>query len=270
MPDFRTIEVSDPRYEQDCLRFITVKSPALGHRADITVFEPRGIAGKGNVPLVILLHGVYSSHWAWALKGGVHRTAQRLIEEGRIQPMVIAMPSDGLWGDGSGYVPHSHADYEQWIVEDVPECVDEVVLEVNANDRFCLGGLSMGGYAALRLGARYPDRVRAVSAHSTMTHLQQLEQFIEEPMALFGLAALEDEADLFTCLQNRRDALPPFRFDCGVEDVLIDENRQLHDALELDDIPHIYEEFAGEHDWTYWHAHIEETLLFFNSIVTGE
>ncbi len=80
------------------LDFITVKSNALKKRADITVFSPPN-AGK-NTPLVILLHGVYGSHWAWAMKGNAHITTQNLIEAGQIKPMILAMPSDGLYADG--------------------------------------------------------------------------------------------------------------------------------------------------------------------------
>jgi putative tributyrin esterase len=70
---FRTIEVSDPRYERSGLRHVTVKSPALRARADITLFEPPELQLRGapNPPLVILLHGAFGSHWAWTLKGGV-------------------------------------------------------------------------------------------------------------------------------------------------------------------------------------------------------
>src|SRR3546814_20544624 len=96
---------------------MTVKSASLGARADISLFVPDCVAGLADVPIVILLHGVYGSHWAWALKGGAHLTAQRLIDEDTIPPLVLAMPSDGLWGDGSGYVPHRTRDFERWIVE---------------------------------------------------------------------------------------------------------------------------------------------------------
>src|SRR5689334_484475 len=96
---FRTIEVSDSRFEAEGLRWVTVKSRALGHRADLTLFVPRQKASSADMALVILLHGVYGSHWAWAMKGGAHRTTARLIESGEIPPMVVAMPSDGLWGD---------------------------------------------------------------------------------------------------------------------------------------------------------------------------
>lgn len=68
MSDFFTIEMSDPRFEFEGLRQLTVKSHALGRRADVTVFDPK--AGTDALPLVILLHGVYGSHWAWTMKGG--------------------------------------------------------------------------------------------------------------------------------------------------------------------------------------------------------
>src|SRR5579872_6172694 len=101
------------------LTFATVKSRALRGRADITFFVPGATQGT-DLPLVVLLHGVYGSHWAWAVKGNAHRTAQRMIEAGEIPRLALAMPSDGLWGDGSGYLSHPGLDFEKWIVDEVP------------------------------------------------------------------------------------------------------------------------------------------------------
>src|SRR5579872_4096578 len=142
--DFRTVEISEPRFEADGLRWITVKSRAVGHRADITLFVPKESAGLTDVPLVILLHGVYGSHWAWTLKGGTHRTTQCLIDAGEIPPMVLAMPSDGLWGDGSGYLRQPGADYERWIVEDVPLAARGAVPALSEKSPLFINGLSMG------------------------------------------------------------------------------------------------------------------------------
>ena len=122
---FRTLEVSDPALSPPGLHFVTVKSAALGQRADVLLFAPRQAAGQRDLPLVTLLHGVYGSHWAWALTGGAHRTAARLIAAGEIPPLVLAMPSDGLWGDGSGYVRHAQQDFERWIVDEVPAAVQQ-------------------------------------------------------------------------------------------------------------------------------------------------
>ena len=87
MSVFRTVRVSDPRFEHDGLRIATVKSPALKGRGDISLFVPSSC--PENIPIVLLLHGVYGSHWSWALGGGAHQTAARLIESGEIQPVVL-------------------------------------------------------------------------------------------------------------------------------------------------------------------------------------
>src|SRR4051794_40813312 len=113
---FSTTEISEPNIEFEGLRFLTVKSRALNGRADITLFAPREAAQLKDVPLVVLLHGVYGSHWAWAMKGFAHRILQKLVTAKEIPVMALAMPSDGLLGDGSGYIPHTGRNFEQWIV----------------------------------------------------------------------------------------------------------------------------------------------------------
>lgn len=260
MSRFFTVELSDPRFESENLRLITVKSPALKKRADISVFVL-------DVPLseikgmVILLHGVYGSHWAWTLKGGVHKTAQRLINEGRIPPLLLVMPSDGLFGDGSGYVPHHIDDYEKWIVEDVVKVVKE---QISGRELpLFITGLSMGGYGALRLGAKYPNKFRAFSGHSSITEFGQLRQFMEDFESLVASTQSQESA-LETILKNRL-TLAPFRFDCGSEDILIEPNRQLHQALIKYQIEHAYEEFSGGHEWAYWEKHVVDSLMFFGS-----
>jgi enterochelin esterase-like enzyme len=59
------------------------------------------------------------------------------------------------------------------------------------------------------------------------------------------------------------DPLPPLRLDCGRDDFLIEANRALHQRLHRAGIAHLYEEFPGGHDWSYWSRHLEDTLLFF-------
>ncbi len=262
---FRTVEVSDPRWEQDGLRHVTVKSNALGQRADVTVFASDGI-GPG-APLVILLHGVYGSHWAWALKGGAHRTTQRMVQAGEIPPMVLAMPSDGLWGDGSGYLPHRIQDFERWIVEEVPQVVRHAVDGVTDQSPVLIAGLSMGGMGALRLAGKYPNRFHAASGHSSATHFTQLKEAVEERLASY--TALEEDYSVLDALLRNRDRLPPIRFDCGTADWLLEANRELHRALVQAEVPHTYEEFEGGHEWPYWEVHLEDTLRFFARVLRG-
>jgi putative tributyrin esterase len=261
MSQFRTIEIADARFETEGLLFVTVKSKALAGRADVTMFAPSDAKTMTGVPLVILLNGVYGSHWGWALKGGAHRTVQRLLRSGVVPPLALAMPSDGLWGDGSGYVDHTGKKFERWIAEEVPAAAREVLPCLTEQSPLFLAGLSMGGFGALRIGAKYPERFLSVAGHSSITHLDQMAQFVEEDFNTLGVAA-EDRSVLQTILSNQ-ERLRPFRFDCGTSDVLIEQNRELHRQLLQNGIPHEYEEFEGGHEWPYWERHLEDTLRFF-------
>ncbi|WP_273565488.1 alpha/beta hydrolase [Maribacter halichondriae] len=258
---FRTTEISDPEFESDNLRCITVKTPNLNGRGDICVFVPP-IEDLKDIPLVVLLHGVYGSAWVWSQKGGVHRTALNMIQDGSIPPMVIAMPSDGLWGDGSGYLRHDEKDFEKWIVEDVPKAIFENIPQTSEKSDVFISGLSMGGFGALRLGIKYSNRFKAVSAHSSITEVQQMELFVEEHLEHY-FQGDESENSVFGLLGNHSGKLPRIRFDCGKDDELIEANRKLHRQFEDAGVVHRYEEFAGGHEWPYWQEHIKKTLLFF-------
>src|ERR1700748_3815186 len=67
---FRTIEVSNPQFEANNLRFITVKTPNLKGRGNICVYVPPSVNKNDIAPIVILLHGVYASASSMAHNGG--------------------------------------------------------------------------------------------------------------------------------------------------------------------------------------------------------
>lgn len=262
---FRTIEKSNPAFESNHLSFITVKTRNLKGRGDICLFVPP-VKGLKDIPLVILLHGVYGSAWVWSQKAGVHLTAWEMIEKDELKPMVIAMPSDGLWGDGSGYLPHNDFDFEKWIVDDVTKAVMENVASVSEKSLLFISGLSMGGFGALRLGIKFPDKFKAVSAHSAITEMEQMSLFVEESLTEYEQINKQEESVLELAL-GRKEHLPEIRFDCGTEDLLINHNRLLHDQFNKAQITHEFEEFEGGHEWDYWQKHIKDSLRFFNKFI---
>lgn len=245
------------------VRLLTLHSPALKHRADVTLYLP---PGRHPLPLLILMHGVYGSHWNWWALGNLPGIAREMLATDEIAPFAIAMPSDGLWSDGSGYVAHKHFDAESWILSDVPACVRELVPQIQT-DRLFLAGLSMGGFGALRIGAKHASRMAGISAHSPVTSLAVLSQFVQDPIEN-DLAAGKRDADILYWMRRNRSRLPPIRFDCGTEDSLLDNNRALHAALSRARIPHEYEEHPGGHDWEYWQKHVRTTLRFVSRIAS--
>jgi putative tributyrin esterase len=261
---FRTIEISNPLFQPEHLKYVTVKSENLKGRGDCTFFIPPQVKKiSKNVPVVILLHGVYGSHWAWVYNINVHRIAKQLIDEGRIAPMVLVMPSDGLMGDGSGYFNHGGKDFEKWIVKDVVDLIKEVLPHESGKMKLFIGGLSMGGYGALRLMAKYPKLFCAASGLSSITCLKDFLPFLSLEEQRYFKKKFDSE-ELITYLTKNKKKLPPFRFDCGRADRLFKSNQKLHKQLQREGIQHSFEEFAGGHSNAYWNRNISKTLVYFN------
>lgn len=266
---FRTIEISNPAYQPENLTYVTIKSSHLKGRGDATFFIPPQLAGHTTeIPVVILLHGVYGSHWAWTYNINVHNIARKLMEEKKIEPMVLVMPSDGLIGDGSGYFNHGDRDFEKWIVKDVVNMISEVLKADVKQLKLFIAGLSMGGYGALRLMAKYPTLFHGASGLSSITNLKDLLPFLSKDEQRYYSKKFRAEA-VVAYLKKNKKKLPPFRFDCGVDDELIGSNRLLHEQLQHAGIPHGYEEYSGGHSNDYWNQNIGKTLVFFSKLITS-
>ncbi len=259
---FRHLSVSDPEFECEGVRLLTVYSESLGRRGDISLWLPKCASAAQDLPLVLLLHGVYGSHWSWFLQGGAHLTARDMIAKGDLPPVAIACPSDGLYGEGTGYLSLPDANFEEWIGE-VPYIVRAVAPCCTAASPLFLAGLSMGGYGALRLGMKYPQRYAAVSAHSAITSPEQFRQFLQPKDADNLLTCSNDDWQLLYWIDLHCGELPPLRFDCGREDPLFHGNELLDQALTVRDIPHEFDALSGAHEWSYWRTNVRRSLKFF-------
>lgn len=259
MTDFRSWEQS-PELDSG-LNFVTLKSQHLNGRGDISFYQ-------GPTPpkaIVILLHGVYGSHWSWPLLGEAHLIAAKMIQDQKISSILLAMPSDGLAGDGSAYSTRTEVDYEQWICQDVINACKKFSPNLSPNLPIFIGGLSMGGFGAMRLAFRHPHLFSAVSAHSAITRIEEFKDFIEEDIEQLNL-----KQELIDLAIERKSTIPPLRFDCGMDDQLIAGNRKLHRALKEQNIQHYYEEFSGGHDWSYWKSYLTKSLQFFEQILKNK
>ncbi len=259
---FRTTKISNPKFELGGIRHLTCKSPSLHKRVDTSVFIPDEARSKSDVPVIVLLHGVYGSHFSWNMGAGAYQTLQHMIREEKIGSFILVTPSDGLWGDGSGYVDHGVENYQAWIGEELPQLIEQEIDEVSLKSRFYIGGLSMGGWGAFWIGLQY-DRYKAISAHSAITHIDEMTQFVEEDWSLWQELNGITSIDALIAIKTE---LPPIRFDCGTSDMLINGNRDLHLYLTKQNIDHQYEELEGSHEWPYWERNVHKSFEFFNKI----
>lgn len=222
-------------------------SPALESIVPYTILLPDpSVAGPGPYPVLLQLHGYYDSHTAWLYKSNLPLHVEKL-------PLIVVLPSGGnyFW---CNYEPR--AQVETFLMEDLRAHV-EAMYAARKGAPWAIGGLSMGGYGALRLGLKFPDRFASVYAHSSVIPPAGDELGDE------GMHAPQVRGDL-DCfeLAGRLTAarMPRLSFDCGVEDDLIDHNRRFHHHLEQLRLPHHYAEFPGAHTWDYWDRHVQEAL----------
>ncbi|WP_440906636.1 alpha/beta hydrolase (plasmid) [Catenovulum sp. SX2] len=258
------LEISNPAYTPANTKFVTVHSSNLQRRHDIVLYNSD--AQGENLPVIILLHGVYGNAWVWMYLGGIHLAYEKVKAQLGGIDFVLAMPSDGGLYDGSAYLPLAkHANYDKWITEDVIAAVKQVQNSVSDKSRFYLSGLSMGGYGALRLGAKYPNLFSGISAHSSITKIDDMQHFVTTELTEYQCETAQ-ESDIFYWLQQHKNQLPPIRFDCGVDDVLYQSNLDFAQKLKTLNIDAELESFSGEHSWEYWHQHVQTTFKFFANI----
>ena len=141
-------------------------SPALGRKMAYSIYLPDGY-GEGELfPVVYLLHGLGGSERDWPNAGGAGKTADRLIADQAIRPMILVMPDgEDSWYVNTGAYGGPGA-FETAILEDLTDHVEATYrVDARAGSR-AVAGLSMGGFGAVRLAAKYPERFAAAVSFS--------------------------------------------------------------------------------------------------------
>ena len=244
-------------------------SNILGKHTTTQVLLPD--MGEGPFATFYLLHGRSDDHTIW-----LRRT--RLESYAGKYPLIVVMP-DGHRGfytdneDGPAWAKH--------IGEELPAVIERHFRAKAERGARAIGGLSMGGYGAVRVGLAYADRFCSVNSHSgavgwgrfrdgaTMREEAKRMKWDAtvraEMRRIFGSGALSNgpHDPLYHARRAKRAGrLPALLVDCGVDDFLIESNRAFTRDLTRAKIPHIYREFPGAHDWDYWNLHIREALAF--------
>ena len=133
MVNLQHSSITNQLYAPKSVTFLSLKSSYLQGRGEVSIYLPESARGLAHLPYVILLHGVYGSHFSWLYQAGAHLVLEKLIAEDKIAPLMLVMPSDGLTGDGSGYLPHLSKDHENWIMQDVIEAINYHFHEISAD-----------------------------------------------------------------------------------------------------------------------------------------
>lgn len=244
------------------------KSDVIGKQTAAQVLLPS--TGKPPFATFYLLHGLSDDSTTWLRNTRIEHYAREL-------PIIVVMPD----GYRSFYTkPVEGPDFAQHIGEELPAFIERNFQAKATCAGRAIGGLSMGGYGALRVGLGYADRFCSVNSHSGAVAWGNFDQktgadgaeslrgrgeeFLREIRRIFGEDSRGSDNDLGVLAKRAkaRGNLPGLLIDCGTEDFLIEDNRAFHADLEAARVPHVYREFPGAHTWDYWDLHVREALSF--------
>jgi putative tributyrin esterase len=205
-----------------------------------------------------LLHGLSDDHTIWQRRTSIERYVADL-------PLVVVMPDGGRGWYTNAFEGYAHEDD---LIKDIVGLIDSTFPVKAERSGRAIGGLSMGGYGAVKVGLKHFNMFASVNSHSgalSFVHndFAQAKLLSPEFERIFGKNPNGGPEDPFTIVERiDHGRLPAIRIDCGTADFLLDQNRKYHAHLESLHIPHEYQEFPGNHDWAYWDLHVQEAIAF--------
>ena len=209
-----------------------------------------------------LLHGIFGNYTDWVCGTNIQRLAEA-------RDLAVVMPS----GENSFYLdqPGKGARYATFIGEELVEMTRKMFpLSRRREDTF-IGGLSMGGYGAIRNGLKYHTTFSRIIGLSSALHvLEDAENGISRNIAneesCFGdlKEAVRSDKNPRVLMERLasgdRSMLPRIFMACGTEDSLIDVNRLYRDRFVENGFDVTYHESEGTHSWDFWGRYIQTAL----------
>jgi putative tributyrin esterase len=243
------------------LRDAIFRSANLNREMHYRVLLPTNYdASVERYPTLFLLHGLYGDYKNWS-------TLTSLANYARNLNLIIAMPDAGnSWYVNSASDPADK--YENYIVQDFIKEIDTHYRTMPQRATRAVAGLSMGGYAAVKLALKYPNLFAyaggisaALDASADLDATRP--EFRDGLRKVFGEPGnpVRAQNDVFVLLDKAElKDLPYFYLDCGSDDSFLGVDRKFVGRLQKLKIRYEYYELPGGHDWKYWDSAIERFL----------
>lgn len=233
-------------------------------------FDYKGHYGnKERLPVLWLLHGGSDNYADW------HdcTTVQLLADTYK---MAVVMPD----AQNSSYSNMAFGpDWFDYMTRELPEYIYERFPIAREREKNYISGMSMGGFGALKIALRYPERFLAVCPIASAVGLP--EQYVhhttderkwfgrefekifghyEHPEELIG--SVEDCYWLLdTALENKK-SIPAMMLSQGTEDFTYEGNKKFYEYATSKGVPVKWVEAPGVHDWKSWNLYLPKVFEF--------
>ena len=223
-------------------------SDVLNGEREMFVYTPPGYDSKKKYPVLYLLGGSGELASGWTLDGRANFIADNLLSEGRMVPMIIAMPNNQvLHRSDPKHVEKTYVLFEKELRNQIVPLIDKTYSTIQNPKGRALAGLSMGG------------------RHTQMVGMNDLDLF-----SSFGILSAGDMETEKMNAAFFADPKVKQKVDyllVGLGNGEINENvgkrsASTHETLQKHGINHEY--FIGgegAHDWGTWRLLLNDKLL---------
>jgi S-formylglutathione hydrolase FrmB len=253
----------------------TVPSRILSRAIPYCVILPPGYMQnpERHYPVLYYLHGLGDNEQMFLRSGGFD-LVQDLWDRGQVGDFIIVTPA----GYASFYMNSydGRFRYEDFFVQEFMPWIESHYRITARRETRGIGGISMGGYGALHLAFLHPRLFGSVSAHSgaLMERLPSVS-LGDSPEAgrlrllgdVFGSPpdrSFWDRNNPLNIARTADFAGMKIYFDCGAQDDYGFESgaQALDRILTSRHIAHEFHLDPGGHNWSYFAAHLPNSLRF--------
>jgi enterochelin esterase-like enzyme len=214
----------------------------------VYVYTPPGYeSSKAKYPVLYLLHGNGQIEASWTWTGRANVILDNLLAEGKIKPMIVAMPYGHVPREIKSASPaasqNDPAAIEKELLTAVKPLVETKYRVLADRNHRAIGGLSMGAGQSMSIGLHNLDQFAYIAAFSGG-----------------GNRAEWEKAD--AAMLNQK--LKVLWIGCGTEDPGYNGVKGMDELLSKKEVKHVWNESGGGHSWLNWQVYLSKyaPLLF--------
>ena len=276
----------------NAVKTVEFEAKSVGRSMKYNIVLPRNYEeSTDRYPVLYLLHGYSGNYTNWA--------RHQAPRHARAHGLILVMPDAGNswyanWAESEDGQKNA---WEDCIMNDLIGHVDANYRTIAKREGRAINGLSMGGYGALMLGLRHPDKFCAIGSHSgalafakqvggrlrsgdeAVAKKKDARKLSDAPNPAIGiegfnsqverspkgkLFATAEQADAYDpfkiVLTVPKEKLPHIYIDCGTDDRLVKNSQDFVKILMENKIAFTYSESPGGHNGQYWSREVGQSI----------
>jgi len=242
---------------------VTFHSDALDKDMRFNIYFPPGYATTEKYPVLYLYHGYGGNEDSWIRVLGIGAVADEWIGQGKIEPLIIVTPQIDV---SYGFNSEPFGNYSDYIAQDVIRYVDGNFSTAADRENRYIGGLSMGGWAALHNAFTYPELFSRAGGHSPAVWMDDWTDTGGLKNWIYPTEKVRQQRDPYYLADTADLSGMSVYLDSGDQDYYkFYQGAEALDAkLRGRNVRSEYHLNPGGHDEAYWTAHLGDYLLFYS------